>query len=227
MKLIKFLRSNMFAVIIAILSVIVQSFHSFTAFYNTSALQNAWGIAQAVTFAVVMDLAILFYTVRRRTDIALYAAAAMVTINAYYYYTHWGLTFTFIFGCFLSLIIPVSVYFYSEEIKDETGPDALDALKAQVKVMAERNVLLAKDREEHEVRIKSLLETIAEGKDHAHKLGLGIEWRDNEINSLKAELAKSPADRSLVGIKEEVGQFPGAKRKALSDIPRTDRANKE
>lgn len=121
-KLLTFLRSNNFALSIAILSVIVQSFHSFTAFYNTSSLHNAWGIAQAVLFAIIIDLAIIFYTLRNRTDIAKIAALAMVIINAYYYYQHLGVTTEFIFGVFLSLIIPVSVYFYSEEIRlEESG----------------------------------------------------------------------------------------------------------
>lgn len=124
MNLLKTIKSNQFALIVAILSVVVQSFHSYTAFYNTSSLQGSlWGIAQAVLFAAVIDMAILFYTVRGRKDIALYAAAAMVMINAYYYYQHLGLSFQFAFGVFLALIIPVSVYFYSEEIKDEDGVD--------------------------------------------------------------------------------------------------------
>lgn len=115
---------------IAILSVIVQSFHSFTAFYNTSGLKGtAWGIAQAGLFALIVDMAILFYTLRRRSDIARLAALVMVIINAYYYFQHLGLNLEFIFGCFLSLIIPVSVYFYSEEIgKDEiTDTDEQEA----------------------------------------------------------------------------------------------------
>lgn len=119
-RLLSFLRSNNFALTIAILSVIVQSFHSYTAFYNTSTLKGtAWGMAQAVLFAVIIDLAILFYTVRRRTDIARLAALVMVIINSYYYYQSLGISFEFIFGVFLSLIIPVSVYFYSEEIGKE------------------------------------------------------------------------------------------------------------
>lgn len=119
-RLLTYLKSNNFALLIAILSVAVQSFHSFTAFYNTSGLKGtAWGIAQAALFALIVDMAILFYTLRRRSDIARIAALAMVIINAYYYFQHLGLTLEFIFGVFLSLIIPVSVYFYSEEIGKE------------------------------------------------------------------------------------------------------------
>lgn len=159
MKVLTYLRSNQFAIMIAILSVLVQSFHSFTAFYNTSALKDGWGIAQAILFAVVIDLAILFYTVRGRRDIALYAAVAMVTINAYYYYQHLGITFEFIFGCFLSLIIPVSVYFYSEEIKEDEGPSAagklIEKLEREKRVLLERNEVLSDELDEVKTSLRN------------------------------------------------------------------------
>jgi acyl-CoA synthetase (AMP-forming)/AMP-acid ligase II len=141
-KTIKYLRSSKFAVLIAILSVLVQSFHSFKAFYDTSSLRDSlWGISQAVLFAIVVDMAILFYTLRKRTDIARYAAVAMVMINCYYYYVTWGFTLEFWFGCFLSLIIPVSVYFYSEELPlEETSEE-------DVKKIIEENVRLNSDLE--------------------------------------------------------------------------------
>jgi hypothetical protein len=120
MNLIKRLKSNEFALIVAILSVLVQSFHSYTAFYNVSSLKGTpWGIAQAVLFAIVFDLAILFYTVRNKKDVVLGASVFLVLINVYYYYQHLGFQFEFIFGCFLSVIIPVTQYYYSEEIVDE------------------------------------------------------------------------------------------------------------
>lgn len=169
MNLLKHLRSNQFAIIVAILSVIVQSFHSFTAFYATSSLQNGWGIAQAVLFSIVIDLAILFYTVRGRSDIAMYAAVAMVTINVYYYYDHLGLNLQFIFGCFLSLIIPISVYFYSEEIKDTADPD--------------------RDRE----TIADLGSTVNELHDEIHGLKLYHEKRysdwEDKVKRLESDLA--------------------------------------
>ena len=188
MKLLTYLRSNQFAITIAILSVLVQSFHSFTAFYNTSALKGAWGIAQAVLFAIVIDLAILFYTVRRRRDIALYAAVAMVTINAYYYYQHLGITFEFIFGCFLSLIIPVSVYFYSEEIKeDETASSLLD----QVANLTARNSLLAGELD----KVKKM------NKETDEHLGRRLD----DIDRLERELATiklKGTDKTLVNVSD-------------------------
>jgi hypothetical protein len=117
-KVVTYMRSVSFALIIAIISMLVQSPHSYTAFHDLSSLRNTgWGIAQAVVFALVIDLAVLFYTLRKRTDIAIGAAVAMGLINIYYYWVEWQLSLNFAFGCFLSLLVPVSVYFYSEEIE--------------------------------------------------------------------------------------------------------------
>jgi len=122
MTLIKFLRSNTFAIWIAVFSVIVQSFHSFYAFYKISSLNGTgWGIAQAVLFALIVDCAVLFYTVRKNTKVTWMFAFVMVLINLYVYYTHLHLTFDFILGALISFVIPVSNYFYSEEIDDESG----------------------------------------------------------------------------------------------------------
>lgn len=127
MNIIKKLKSNEFAVIVAVLSVLVQSFHSYYAFYNVSSLKGTgWGVAQAVLFAIVFDMAILFYTVRNKKDVVLGAAFFLVLINAYYYYQHLGFTFEFIFGCFLSVIIPVTQYYYSEEIREEEERDEIN-----------------------------------------------------------------------------------------------------
>lgn len=211
-SIVSILRSNEFAIWVAILSVIVQSFHSFTAFYNTSSLQNGWGIAQAVLFSIVIDLAILFYTVRNRKDIALYAAVVMVVINAYYYYQHLDLSFAFIFGCFLSLIIPVSVYFYSEEIREEEnkGTQALDNL-------INLNDQLSEERDiEHEKRLElqhELDKANAEAMKTAGELLKLREAYKATQTHLKKLNVNLPDDVSLLGVEKE----------APINIPRTDR----
>src|SRR5882672_3966359 len=119
-SLIQILRSNTFAIYISIASVVVQSFHTFFAFYKISSLNGTvWGIAQAVLFSIIVDAAILFYTVRKNTKVTWMAAFIMVIINLYVYYTHLGLSFDFVLGVLISFVIPVSNYFYSEEIEDE------------------------------------------------------------------------------------------------------------
>ena len=192
MNLLKTIKSNQFAIIVAILSVVVQSFHSYTAFYNTSSLHGSlWGVAQAILFAVVIDMAILFYTVRGRKDIALYAAGAMVLINAYYYYQHLGVSFEFVFGVFLSLIIPVSVYFYSEEIHDddETEKDVL--IRQQLETMKVQQDTINKAIADTRV-VDSARKSIAEAFDK--KVEENAKLHD-KIRSLTAYIESIPPAR--------------------------------
>ena len=118
-KLPSFIRSNEFAVIVAIASVMVQSGHTFKAFLSSESLDPNWiDVSFSVLAAIVLDLAILFYTLRNRRDIAIGAMVAMIIINLYsYWLVHRQLNVSFYAGVLFSMIIPVSVYFYSEEIK--------------------------------------------------------------------------------------------------------------
>ena len=115
----KIMRSNNFATWIAIVSMIAQSKHTFEAFLSAESTDPGFvDIGFAVLAAVVIDLAILFYTLRNRKDIAIGAMFAMIAINAYaYWIVHNDFNINFYAGCFFSLIIPISVLFYSDEIK--------------------------------------------------------------------------------------------------------------
>jgi hypothetical protein len=115
--MIEFLRSDKFAVGVAIASVLLQTPHSYYVFQDVSNINNIFGQAQALLFAIVIDLSILFYTVRKNKMLARGGAVVMSILNIYYYYLSSGLGASFIFGIFLSLIIPISVYFYSEELE--------------------------------------------------------------------------------------------------------------
>ena len=216
MNLLKTIKSNTFALIVAILSVVVQSFHSYTAFYNTSSLQGSgWGIAQAALFAVVIDMAILFYTVRGRKDIALYAAGAMVMINSYYYYQHLGISFEFAFGVFLALIIPTSVYFYSEEIKDEDDSQdkilirqQLETMKAQQEQISKMQTAYDFLQQKHKIATNEMRDEIVRLQDLSVRAAQGpqfvpyvptVEEVDN-VSEVEYEPGNSHEDSSLIGV---------------------------
>jgi hypothetical protein len=201
MNLLRKLKSNEFALAVAILSVIVQSFHSYTAFYNISSLKGTgWGICQAVLFAAVFDFAILFYTVRNKKDVVLGASIFMVIINIYYYYQHLGLTFEFIFGCLIAMIIPTTQYYYSEEIKEpeiadveyETNEEReLREANNQLQHEADKNRQDIRELDEH---LGRRLKDIEELENHLfiankkhdelfHKFNEAIHLRDLAVNS--------------------------------------------
>lgn len=160
-KLLHTLKSNEFALFLSIVSVLVQSFHSYTAFYNMSSLKGTvWGIAQAVLFAFVIDCAILFYTLRNKKDVVFFASVFLFVINGYYYYSFWGFGYELIFAAFLSLLVPVTQYFYSEEIVDISDVEYESEEETQL-----RKMLLDK-----EIKIKDLWNDRSNAREEA--LGL-------------------------------------------------------
>lgn len=181
MNLIKHLKSNNFAIIIAILSVLVQSFHSFSVFYRLSSIQDTiWGIVQAILFSLVIDLAILFYTVRKNVKVTWMAGFIMVLINLFYYYTHLGLGMELIMGGLLSLVIPVSVYYYSEEIEDEVMEVEYEP--------AHRQEILNLEKE---------IENLRETNNKLYRWQREQAFPDNHIQDGEDR----PSDKSLAGIK--------------------------
>lgn len=195
MNLIKKLRSAEFGTLVAILSVAVQSFHSYTAFYRTSSLVGTgWGIAQAILFAIVFDIAILFFTLRKNNSVVFGASIFMFIINVYYYYQHLGLTFAFAFGCLLSMILPIMQYYYSEEIPIEEDENPLQAELDGV----------YKDRDNKVDYIKKLEGTIHAGKaDNERLKGRVDEERAARMISEKTAIEYAGALRKLETASEQ------------------------
>lgn len=196
MSILKTLRSNNFAITVAILSVLLQSFHTFTAFRNTSNIQGVAGIIEACLAAIVVDLAILFYTVRGREDVSRIAAITMVIINVYFYWVQWGFTSSFYFGCFLSLIIPVSVYYYSEEINEEQedeGPQNQSILEIEIKNL--RSIITNGKAENS--RQRDELEELRELKLNSDRK---LEELQNRFDNLQSQ-----PDTSLINVKQDDG----------------------
>lgn len=203
-SLLQIIKSNQFALWIAILSVVVQSFHSFKVFYNASSLSGtAWGIAQGILFAIVIDLAILFYTLRNRRDIALGAALSMFIINAWYYYTHIGTIWdlNFLFGCFISAIIPVSVYFYSEEIHEEEIEDDNPYRYAQI--LEDRDEDHAKEIDSKDEIIEGLRESLNIQTLSRETLARDYSAAVKQIEKLEDRLVKYVTGKDTLTITDE------------------------
>lgn len=194
MTLIQALRSNTFAIYIAIASVIVQSFHSFYAFYKISSLNGTgWGIAQAVLFAIIVDAAVLFYTVRKNTKVTWMAAFIMVLINLYVYWVHLGLTFDFALGVLIAFVIPVSNYFYSEEIEVDDPDSVTDfQLRNMVEKLDVEKRELSRISDKLNIRLKNTEADLNIEKEKSTKyiteLREEIKWRDEQINELRIKI---------------------------------------
>lgn len=216
--LIQILRSTNFALYIAILSVIVQSFHSFFAFYKVSSLNGTvWGIAQSVCFAIIIDLAILFYTVRKNVKVTWMAGFIMVLINCYYYYSHLGLSFDLILGGLLSLVIPVSVYFYSEEIDVE--PEGINAEAIRLEEI--NQTLFAKNVD----LLAELREEKAKATNYITELRTEIKERDEKLAQYDGKYI--PQQPQTKGFANQKSPAQEGDKSLLNVMPNTDRPVRE
>lgn len=134
----KKLKSNEFALLVAILSVATQAPHTYFVMYSISnpGMYEILRVTQAVLAAIVIDMALLFYTVRNRKDIALVFAGMQIAVNFFYYYKNLGFTENLIAGIIMSIMLPVSVYYYSEEIKED-APEPEEVSETDTKLSFE------------------------------------------------------------------------------------------
>ncbi len=143
--MIKFLRSLNFAIMLCILSIITQGYHSFYTFLNISKnKENGWGILQALLFMTAFELWTLFYLMRNKPWMAGFYSTCYFIMNIFYYstsFTEFG--WTYATAVFLSFIIPFSIFFGADEIykmvidsdkKEEEKPvrQEMDALKEEI-----------------------------------------------------------------------------------------------
>jgi hypothetical protein len=147
MSIIRKLKTNEFALLIALASVLVQSPNSKAVFLSISTYTGTLAELQAWGFALILDIAILYYTVKNRKDVALFFAVIQVCMNLLYYWN--GLEFSkpFLTALVISVCLPVSVYFYSEEIKLDPeevslpGNSMLPAYTEESNLMEEPNTV--------------------------------------------------------------------------------------
>lgn len=237
-SLIQILRSTNFALGIAILSVIVQSFHSFTAFYNVSSLRGtAWGVAQAVCFAIIIDLAILFYTVRKNVKVTWMAGFIMVLINCYYYYSHLGISFDLILGGLLSLVIPVSVYFYSEEIEEpithevDYESEEMSMLRLERdkwKEASEASERFTRSEQTKSMKyITELREEIRLRDDQLNELHIKLETEGHSLDAVKYATGFIPQQPQTKGFASLKSPAQEGDKSLLNVMPNTDRPIRE
>lgn len=122
MNLIKLIKSNEFALWIALVSVLAQAFHSFVVFMAVSSIgYTIPGVIQGVVFSVTFDFALLYFTLKK-TDLWGQSAAKIFSVllflvNVIYYYLEHSLSINFGIGVFIGSIMPLAMYVFAEEIK--------------------------------------------------------------------------------------------------------------
>lgn len=119
-NLLTYIKSIDFAFIICILAMLGQAFHTFYAFYAVSSIESdIFRIPEALILVLVFECFTLFYLMRGKPSIAKFYSFCLFVMNIYYYYSSGTEGIKLWLGIFLSIIIPVSIYYVAEEVKQE------------------------------------------------------------------------------------------------------------
>ena len=116
-RLLEFLRSNRFILYVAIFTVIALSPTTYFVFYSFSIFTSPYREIASCTVALIVAASIMIYTLRKNYKVALYYSWFEVSISAYYYIAMVvGWDWALIPALSFTVMLPISVYYYSKEI---------------------------------------------------------------------------------------------------------------
>lgn len=119
-KVISYIKSLDFAFLVCVTSMSGQSFHTFYSFHAVSNIPiTFFRILESVLLVMVFEAFTLFYLMRGRSGMAMFYSACLFVMNCYYYIDSGVSGPELWMGVFLSIIIPVSIYFVAEEVKKD------------------------------------------------------------------------------------------------------------
>ncbi len=116
-KAINFLKSDNFALLMAICSVLALAPNTYFVFFKLSVLPPIFREIQALFFCTIISGAILFYTIRKNIEVARNFAIFEFGISACYYIISLGFSWYLVPAFGIAAVMPMSIYFYSFEIE--------------------------------------------------------------------------------------------------------------
>lgn len=140
MKLIDRIKSDNFALGLAIFSVIIQGGHSGYVFMSLTSFTGWLAYTHSISMAMVISGAILYFTLKKNSKLSLSFAVFESLINIAYYIkfiitddkSFWLLSIAIP----ISVVLPITVYYYSEHIdspnKEENNGDQDTTLKLKL-----------------------------------------------------------------------------------------------
>lgn len=116
-KVINFLKSDNFALMLATGSVLALAPNTYFVFYKLSVLPPVFREIQALFFCIIISGAILFYTIRKNIPVARNFAIFEFGISSCYYIISLGFSWYLVPAFGIAAIMPMSIYFYASEIE--------------------------------------------------------------------------------------------------------------
>lgn len=121
-KLLEFLKSNAFILYVAIFTVVFQAPNTYYVYHSFSVFSSPYREIAAAGVATIVSASIMIYTLRKNFFVAKCYSVFEVGIAFYYYIDTIGWDWGLIPAFGISLIIPISVYYYTKEINNTIEP---------------------------------------------------------------------------------------------------------
>lgn len=137
--LLNFIRSNRFMLYVAIFTVLFLAPNTYFVFHLLSRFISPYREIASAGVALIVASAIMIYTLRKNEVVAMYFALFEVVISAYYYVDMIGWDWDLIPAAGFTIMLPVSVYFYSVEIDVDVAGKLSAEDKEKLEIFLEEN----------------------------------------------------------------------------------------
>lgn len=114
--LLNFIRSNKFILYVAIFTVLFLSPNTYFVFHTLSIFISPYREIASAGVALIVAASIMIYTLRKNYMVAQYYSWFEISISAYYYIDMLGVSWKLIPAISFTLMLPLSVYYYTKEI---------------------------------------------------------------------------------------------------------------
>lgn len=105
-------------------ALLTQITHASEVFYSIS-MKTTLDYIISWVFAISLECSILIFTIIGRRNTAIFFAVVSWTINLLYYWFDFGFNQKFVAMNIISLIIPITIFFYSELIQTDKRKNLL------------------------------------------------------------------------------------------------------
>ncbi len=172
------IKSNMFMLYAAIFTVAFLAPNTYYVYYSFCVFSSPWRELASAGVACIVAASILIYTLRKNFRVAKYYTLFEISISAYYYISTIGWDWGLIPALGFTLILPISIYYYSKEI-DTQSIDTISVLEKKV------------ERAEHvaDSRLETIKE-ITEERDHYKSVAGNFSTEKNKLRDFYEEEIK-------------------------------------
>jgi len=185
-KLLDFLKSNAFILYVAIFTVIFQAPNTYYVYHSFSVFSSPYREIASAGVAIIVSASIMIYTLRKNFFVAKCYSVFEVGIACYYYADTIGWDWGLIPAFAIALIVPISVFHFTNEINKESNSTISGAEIDKIKNAYARDYadLLRQVKDDYEGKMSSHVMEI-------QQLLTVIDNKKIELSGLQSEVDKA------------------------------------